>query len=495
MSFSTMFAGDIEVFLSEVFLGFTILGILVYGVLLSTSLTYKYPLIHKNIYILSCYILLLTGILSLCNPVNYVLIFQKNFICDDLGKISKLVIIGSSILTLIITQSYIKTHKINNYEYFLLILLSVFGLNLLISSNDFLSAYLAIELQALSFYVLASFQRKSIFSAEAGLKYFILGGFSSGLVLYGFSLVYGATGTTNLYILSLLCIDNNFIGYEISSIGLIFIIAGLLFKIGAFPFHMWLPDVYEGAPTSITSYFAIVPKLGVLIFFSRLIFCSFLTYYFFWEKILLFSAIGSIAYSSIVAIKQHNLKRLLAYSSIGHVGYMLLALAVGSADGTQALIFYSFVYILSSIPVWCLLIYCMKGRKSSQTSIITLSALPNTSPVLALAGGLGFFSLAGIPPLVGFYSKVFVFFSAVKSSLYLTVFVILVLNVISTYYYISIIKSIYFEKNINWIFYNSITKNTSVIMGIILIFLLFFFFDSSLLKLVSEKMVFSLIEF
>nr|YP_009579073.1 NADH dehydrogenase subunit 2 [Vischeria stellata]QBK36856.1 NADH dehydrogenase subunit 2 [Vischeria stellata] len=490
-----MFAGDIEVFLSEIFLGSSILGILVYGVLLSTSVTYKYPLVHKNIYFLSCFVLLLTGILCLCNPVDYALIFQKNFICDDLSKISKLVILGSSMLTLIITQSYIKTYKINNYEYFLLILLSIFGLNLLISSNDFLSAYLAIELQSLSFYVLASFQRKSIFSAEAGLKYFILGGFSSGLVLYGFSLIYGITGTTNLYHLSLLCIDNNFSGYEISSIGLIFIIAGLLFKLGAFPFHMWLPDVYEGAPTSITSYFAIVPKLGVLILFSRLIFCSFSTYYLLWEKMLLFSSICSIAYSSIVAIKQHNLKRLLAYSSIGHVGYMLLALAADSADGMQALIFYFFVYILSSIPIWSLVVYCMKKRKDSQTNINILSALPNTSPVLALAGGLGFFSLAGIPPLVGFYSKVFVFFSAVKSSLYLSVFVILILNVISTYYYISIIKTIYFEKNISWIFYNSLAKDISITIGVVLILLLFFFFDSSLLKLVSEKMIFSLVEF
>lgn len=493
MNFSILFANDIKVFFPEIFLAFAILIILIYGVLIATSLTYNYPLINKNIYFFVCYVLFLTILLTYSSPIDYALVFQKTFLHDDLSRIAKLFVLGTSIATLVLSQSYIQNSQINNYEYFLLILFSVLGLSLLISSYDLISAYLAIELQALSFYVLASFQRRSVFSTEAGLKYFILGAFSSGLLLYAFSLIYGVTGTTNLINIKNFCLDTNFDGANIIKVAIIFLIAGFLFKIAAFPFHMWSPDVYEGAPTSTTIFFAIVPKLAIVTFFVRLLFFSFSAFADVWENLLLFSALGSIAYSAFVAIKQDSLKRLLAYSGIGHVGFMLLPFTTNSCDGIQALFFYSLIYMITSIPTWGLVIASLKGKKNSQNNITILAALPTTSPALALIGALAFFSLAGIPPLAGFYAKVFVFFSAIKSSFYFVAFVVLAISVVSTYYYISVVKTIYFEKDKNWIFYNQISKEKSILLAISFVLLIFLFFNPNILLLFSQKMALSVI--
>lgn len=493
MNFSILFANDIKIFFPEIFFSLAILILLVYGVLIATSLTYNYPLVSKNIYAFVLYVIFLTGLLVINNPVDYALIFQKTFIQDDLSRIAKLFVLGSAFACLILSQSYIENSKINNYEYFLLILFSIFGLNLLISSHDLISAYLAIEMQALSFYVLASFQRRSVFSTEAGLKYFILGAFSSGLLLYAFSLIYGITGTTNLINIKNFCLDPNFEGANIIQIALIFLTAGFLFKIAAFPFHMWSPDVYEGSPTSVTIFFAVVPKLAVVSFFVRLYSFSFSSFADIWEKVLLFSALGSIIYSAFVAIKQNSLKRLLAYSSIGHVGFILLPLTTNTLDGLQALFFYMLVYMIGSLPTWAVVLACMNGKKNSQNNISILAGLPTSSPLLGILAALAFFSLAGIPPLVGFYSKIFVFFSAIKSSLYLVAFIVLAASVISTYYYISVVKTIYFEKNKNWIFYNSVSKEKSIVLSVSLILLLFLFFNPNMLLLLSQQMALSVI--
>lgn len=493
MNFSILFANDIKIFFPEIFFSLAILILLVYGVLLATSLTYNYPLINRNIYTFVLYIIFLTGLLVINNPVDYALIFQKTFIHDDLSRIAKLFVLGSAFACLILSQSYVENSQINNYEYFLLIMFSIFGLNLLISSHDLISAYLAIEMQALSFYVMASFQRRSVFSTEAGLKYFILGAFSSGLLLYAFSLIYGITGTTNLINIKNFCLDPDFDGANIIQIALIFLTAGFLFKIAAFPFHMWSPDVYEGSPTSTTIFFAIVPKLAVVTFFVRLYSFSFSSFADVWEKVLLFSALGSIIYSAFVSIKQNSLKRLLAYSSIGHVGFILLPLTTNSLDGLQALFFYMLVYMIGSLPTWAVVLACMNGKKNSQNNISILAGLPTSSPLLAILAALAFFSLAGIPPLVGFYSKIFVFFSAIKSSLYLVAFIVLAASVVSTYYYISVVKTIYFEKNKNWIFYNTISKEKSLVLSVSLILLLFLFFNPNMLLLLSQQMALSII--
>nr|AML60743.1 NADH dehydrogenase subunit 2 [Monodopsis sp. MarTras21] len=493
MNFSILFANDIKIFFPEIFFSLAILIVLVYGVLVATSLTYNYPLISRNIYALVLYVIFLTGLLVLNNPVDYALIFQKTFLHDDLSRIAKLFVLGSAFACLILSQSYVENSQINNYEYFLLILFSIFGLNLLISSNDLISAYLAIEMQALSFYVMASFQRRSVFSTEAGLKYFILGAFSSGLLLYAFSLIYGVTGTTNLVNIKNFCLDPYFDGANIIQIALIFLTAGFLFKIAAFPFHMWSPDVYEGSPTSITIFFAVVPKLAVVTFFVRLYSFSFPSFSGVWEKVLLFSALGSIIYSAFVSIKQNSLKRLLAYSSIGHVGFILLPLSTNSLDGLQAVFFYMLVYMITSLPTWAVVLACMNGKKNSQNNINILAGLSTASPIMGILAALAFFSLAGIPPLVGFYSKIFVFFSAIKSSLYIVAFIVLAASVVSTFYYISVVKTIYFEKNRNWIFYNTISKEKSIILSISLILLVFLFVNPNVLLLLSQQMALSVI--
>lgn len=492
MNFSILFANDIKVFFPEIFLTFAILIVLIYGVFIATSITYNYPLVSRNIYFLVLFILGLCFLLTLQNPVDFSLVFQKTFVQDDLSRIAKLVILGSSFCCLVLSQSYIENSKMNNYEYYLLILFSILGLSLLISSSDLISAYLAIELQALSFYVLASFQRRSVFSTEAGLKYFILGAFSSGLLLYAFSLIYGFTGTTNLVNIRNFCLDLNFEGVAIIKIALIFLCAGFLFKIAAFPFHMWSPDVYEGSPTSTTIFFAVVPKLAVLTFFVRILIFSFSNFVEIWETILLFSSLGSILYTAFVAIKQDSLKRLLAYSGIGHVGFMLLPLTTNSLDGIQALFFYSLIYTITSLPVWGVVLYCMNNQKKAQNNIVILAALPTTNPALAICGALSFLSLAGIPPLAGFYSKVFVFFSAIKSSFYFSALIVLAASVIATYYYISVVKTIYFEKNKNWVFYDEISKGQAVLLAVSLILLIFLFVNPTFILLSSQKMALSI---
>lgn len=465
---------------------------MVYGVYFATSLFYNYPLISRNIYYIVLYILGITFLLTFQNPIDSSLLFQKTFIHDDLSRTAKLFLFGTAFSSCILCQTYIEKSKLNNFEYFLLILFSLLGLDLLISSYDLLSAYLALEMQALSFYVLAAFQRRSVFSTEAGLKYFILGAFSSGLLLYSFSLIYGICGSTNLINLKNFCIDSSFEGASLLRIALIFLIAAFLFKIAAFPFHMWSPDVYEGAPTSTTVFFALIPKLAVFTFFTRVLVFSFSNFVEVWQNLLLVAAVGSIILSAFVALKQDSLKRLLAYSSIGHVGFMLLPLASNTIEGVQALFFYTLIYMLTSLPVWGTLLFCLEGKKKSQNSITLLSGLPNSSPFLGLLACLSFFSLAGIPPLVGFYSKVFVFFSSIKSSFYFIAFIVLGVSVISTYYYINIVKTVVFEKDKDWLFYGDLSKENSFLLSLSWVFLIFLFINPSLLLLQSQKMALSI---
>lgn len=493
MNFSTLFANDIKVFFPEIFLTFAILIILIYGVLLATSITYHYPLVSRNIYYLVLFTLGIGMALVLNNPVDSAILFQKTFLHDDCTRIAKLFVLGSAFVCLVFSQAFLERSQINNYEYFLLLLFSILGLNLLISSSDLLSAYLAIELQALSFYVLAALKRRSVYSTEAGLKYFILGAFSSGLLTYAFSLIYGVTGTTNLFDLRNFCLDPYFDGAVLFKLALFFLAAGFFFKIAAFPFHMWSPDVYEGAPTPTTVFFAVVPKLAILTFFVRLFVFSFSAFAEIWENLFLFSAVGSIIFAAFVAIKQDSLKRLLAYSGIGHVGFLLLPLAGNSLDSLQALFFYSLVYIVTSLPTWGIVLAVLGGKKDGQNNITLLAGLTNASPALAILAALSFFSLAGIPPLVGFYSKVFVFFSAIKSSLYFAAFIVLAISVVSTFYYISLVKTIYFEKKKDWVFYQEISKEKAVFLSIFFFLLIFFFFYPSLLLLYSQKMALSIL--
>jgi NADH-quinone oxidoreductase subunit N len=385
----------------------------------------------------------------------------------------------------------------------------VFSLNLLISSNDFVSVYLAIEMQALAFYILAAFKKKSVYSTESGLKYFILGAFSSGLLLFSFSLIYGVLGTTNLTEIRYFCLDDSFVGNELVKVGLIFLVGAFLFKVAAFPFHMWSPDVYEGAPTSTTIFFAVVPKLALVAVFLRIFNYSFFKFGEIWSLIMVVSGVFSIVLGGFVAFKQDNLKRLLAYSGVGHVGFILLAFSTKSFTGVQVALFYSLIYILTSVLVWGGYIGGMskqprrRGEELSEVLEVSLnheverksagnvsmwSGMYSINPGLALAIGFGFFSLAGIPPLVGFSAKAFVFFSLINSSNYLGAMIGVLVSVVSASYYIGIIKTVYFEKDKNWLYYEGLGRSIGGVISLSSFLLVFLFFSPTIFVLLTELM-------
>ena len=489
------FFNDIKTIIPELFYITSILILTVYGSLLVVSFNYKYPLLTKNISWLCILVLGFTFLLTFNNIVDSSPIFTKTFVNDDLSNYSKLIILISSISCLIISQNYVVNNRINSFEYYLVILLSILGLILLVSSYDLLSVYLALELQSLSFYILASFKRNSTFSTEAGLKYFILGAFASGLILFGISLIYGFTGSTNFECLSKLFysgFSSNIEGINSVRIGILFIIVGFLFKLAAAPFHVWSPDVYEGSPTSSTAIFAILPKIAILVVFTRLFLVSFSNLVGIWQGILIFSALFSVIIGSFVALKQRKVKKLIAYSSISHVGYMLISLSTGTFEGCHAVFFYIIIYMITGVCLWSIVFSIELEDKSNSKNITDLSSLVKSNSILALTASLVLFSLAGVPPLSGFFAKLLIFISALESSLYFLALVGILSSVISTFYYIRIIKIIYFEKINYWNFYKPISQIKSLILGCSFFLIIILFYNPNLFILSSYKMCISI---
>lgn len=493
MDFLLLHQNHFKMFLPEVFLATAILMLTLYATFVVSSHFLGHPIITRSLNKLCLLVLFLTLLLVHNNSVPFMLTYQSTFIFDALTANSKELLIFFSILCMYIFEDSLLKQKINNFEYFILILCAVLGLMLLVSSYDLISLYLAIEMQSLCLYVLAAAKKDSTFSTEAGLKYFILGSFSSALLLFGISLIYGCTGTTNFENLSLLFAGTN-LKESVSvvdsiEIGLIFIAAAFFFKIAAAPLHMWSPDVYEGAPVSSTIFFAVIPKIAMFSVFLRLFQTVFSNFQEVFLLIVVFFSLVSVVVGSFVALKQKKIKRLLAYSSISHVGYMLLAFSANSIEGTQALFFYLIIYMITSLILWSLLlsINTSKNMERSKT-LVDLSFLSTTNPLLALTGLIAFFSLAGVPPLAGFYAKMSIFLATIGSSLiYASVFAILT-SVISSYYYIRIIKNLYFEKRENTTFFVPVTRSCSLVMGSSSFLLVYFFINPTLLLLLAEKM-------
>jgi NADH-quinone oxidoreductase subunit N len=329
------------------------------------------------------------------------------------------------------------------FEYPILVMLASVGMMMMISANDLISLYVGLELQSLSLYVVAAIDRDSARSSEAGLKYFVLGALSSGMLLYGASLVYGFTGTTTFpEIAAALNASGSSLGLVF---GLVFIIAGLAFKVSAVPFHMWTPDVYEGAPTPVTAFFAAAPKIAAMALFVRVMISPFAAVVQDWQQILVFVSIASMVLGAFAAIGQNNIKRLLAYSSIGHMGFALVGLASGSQEGAQGVIVYMMIYLISTLGVFaCVLAMRRKGQHLEQIS--DLAGLAHNNKALAFVFAMLMFSLAGIPPLAGFFGKYFVFLAAVKSGLYALAIIGVVASVVGAYYYLRIVKIIYFDE-------------------------------------------------
>jgi len=492
MDFSLLHQNFFKMFLPEVFLATSILILTLYASLVATSKKLGYPLLMKSLGKISLLVLLLTLLIVNNNSINFMIVYQNTFIFDLLTSNVKQILLAATIFCLIISEDTLVRQQINSFEYFILILCAILGLMLLVSSYDMISLYLAIELQSLCLYVLAASKKNSSFSTEAGLKYFILGSFSSALLLFGISVLYGCTGTTNFdnfYLLFSGIDRETFLLTAPVEKALIFIAAAFFFKIAAAPFHMWSPDVYEGSPTSSTIFFAVIPKIALFAVFLRLfqtIFSSFEETFLF---ALIFFSISSVIVGSFVALRQKKLKRLLAYSSISHVGYMLLAFSANSLEGTQSLFFYLIVYMITSVCIWSVVLSLNTTTNMERSkTLIDLASVSNFNPMLGFTAMLAFFSLAGVPPLVGFFAKMEIFVSALGSSLFFASLIAILSSVISSYYYIRLIKTMYFEKREDNSFVFSVTYPCAFAMGLASFFLLYLFLNPTLLLLLTQKM-------
>jgi proton-translocating NADH-quinone oxidoreductase chain N len=481
---------------TEIFLLLVINILVIYSVVYTTSPSYNYPILLKNITWLSILVLTLALTLNLANPLTGSLIFNNLIIVDSFGNIIKGIVLLATVCILLAILNYNKLENLNSVEYLLLMVLACIGMILLISSYDLIVVYLAVEFQSFCLYIMASLKRNSEFSTEGGLKYFILGAFSSGLLLFGCSLVYGFTGTTNFQqlfqIFSVFSGASSFLQYENAILaGVTFILIGLLFKLSAFPFHIWAPDVYEGAPTSITAFFAIVPKISILALLVR--FLCYVSYGFFlpWQQILVMSSFGSMLIGTFGALFQKKIKRLLAYSGIGHVGYMLIGLSSGSVDGISSTFFYASVYMIMTAGTFIILLSLRGFRNFYKLKFLNdLSGLAYSNPLLAITFSIILFSMSGVPPLAGFFSKMFIFISAINAGMYPLAICGVLTSVVASFYYIRVIKIMCFElQNFCFLTYD-IGREKSLLLGSTFFFLLTFFFWPSSLMLSLHNAVF-----
>ena len=466
---------NLEFVFPEIFLSMSIMFLLILGVFKKKS--------SKLIQNIALIILLITAVITFNETlgVEEKLLFNKSVIIDYLSSFMKIVTLIAAFLVLVISSSYLKIFKIYKIEYPILILSSVLGMMIMISSNDLIVFYMGLELQSLALYVLATFNRDQLKSSEAGLKYFVLSALSSGLLLYGCSLIYGFTGTTNFNVIANQLNSNE---YTIT-FGIVFILVGLAFKISAVPFHRWAPDVYEGSPTSVTLFFTMVPKIAALTVFIRFLYVPFINLIDQWQMILVFLSIASMLFGAIAAIGQTNLKRLVAYSSIGHVGYALAGLATGTNDGIQSSIIYFTIYIIMNLGLFsCLLM--MKRSDKYFEDLEDLSGLSKNHPLLSLSLLVILFSLAGIPPLAGFFAKFYIFKSVLEQSMYFLAIVGLLSTVVAAFYYLRIIKIMYFDKEKEkYDMDHSIWLKFSLTASTLLI-LMYFIFPSQLIEVVSR---------
>jgi NADH-quinone oxidoreductase subunit N len=371
--------------------------------------------------------------------------FRGHFVMDAFAGFMKAVVFLGALATLAIAQPYLRREGLERFEYAVLVIFSTAGMSLLLSANSFLALYISLELLSLPLYVLAAFQRDTYKSTEAGLKYFVLGALASGMLLYGVSLVYGFTGTIYFVELSELFLGAG--GAELplgALIGLVFIAAGLAFKLGAVPFHMWTPDVYEGAPTAVTALFAAAPKIAAMGLTVRVFAEPFGAFVAEWQQIVIAVSVGSMVLGAFGAIGQRNIKRLMAYSGIGHVGYALVGLSAGTQSGVYGVLVYMTIYLFMTVGTFAVVL-ALRRRGQSLEQIDDFAGLGRDQPMLALATAVFMFSLAGIPPLAGFFGKLYVFMAAVDAGLVWLAVVGVLTSVVGAYYYLRIVKLVYFD--------------------------------------------------
>ena len=465
---------NLDLILPEIFISIAIMFFLLIGVFKKNSSSLIYNLSTITL------VVLLALIYNL-NSTPDTSLFNESYKIDKLSTFMKFLLFGSGVFVMLTSSKYIQISKINKIEYPVLILSSILGMMVMISSNDLIVFYIGLELQSLSLYVLASFNRDNLLSTESGLKYFVLSALSSGLLLYGCSIVYGFAESTNF----------NQILYNSSqeqyglTFGMVFILVGLAFKISAVPFHMWAPDVYEGSPTSVTIFFAILPKIAALTVFIRFLYVPFANMIEQWQMIIVFISIASMVLGAVAAIGQKNLKRLVAYSSISHMGYALAGLSTGTNQGIQSSITYISIYLVMNLAFFSCLFMLRRNDKYYE-KIEDLSGLSKNHPVLSFSLLIILFSLAGIPPLAGFFAKFYIFLAVIEQSMYYLAIVGLLSTVIAAFYYLRIIKIIYFDpEKEKYETNHSIGLKVTLIVSTLFI-LAYFIYPSGITEIVSK---------
>lgn len=412
---------------------------------------------------------LLAAVLVMMQPEGTA--FAGQYVADSFTKFTKLLVIAGAALGLLLALDWNVKQNLAKFEYPVLLLLSTVGMMIMLSANDLMALYIGLELLSLSLYVIAAFDRDNARSTEAGLKYFVLGALASGLLLYGSSLIYGFTGSTNFDRIADAVAATEGVPFGLV-IGLVFVLAALAFKVSAVPFHMWTPDVYEGAPTPVTAFFASAPKVAAIGLLTRVAAGPFGDLADQWQQVIILCSLGSMILGSLAAIGQKNIKRLMAYSSIGHVGYALMGLAVGSGLGVRALLLYMAIYLFTNVGAFAVLA-AMRRQGRSLEGVDDLAGVGRTDPAMALAMTIFMFSMAGIPPMAGFFGKYFVIGAAIQGG-YMTLAVVGVLtSAISAYYYLRVIKVMWFDNGVGAL--DARPASLSVVMAGTGLFTVFFF--------------------
>ena len=433
---STLWAALPEIFL---------LSAIVVVLLLDLFLTKPFK---QATYYLTQISLFITGVMAF-NLIDQpqTIIFSGSFILDNMASVFKVFMIGSTMVAMVYTRHYLIQHALFRGEYFVLVLLSVLGMMVMVSGYSLLTLYLGLEILSLSLYTLIAIARERAGAVEAALKYFVLGAIASGLLLYGMSMIYGISGSINITDIANFAANADLASREtlILNFGLVFLVIGIAFKLGAVPFHMWVPDVYEGAPTSVTLFLSTVPKVAAVAMLVRILVDGLGAMHAYWADLFMVLAVLSIALGSVVALMQTNIKRLLAYSTISHVGFIMLGFVTGVISGYGAAVFYVFVYILMSLAAFGIVILLnKKGFEADQIS--DFKGLSKHSPWFALMMLVVMLSMAGVPPFIGFYAKFFILQQVISAGFVTLAVVAVVFAVISAYYYLQIIKSMYFEE-------------------------------------------------
>lgn len=377
-------------------------------------------------------------------PDGTVVSFNGLFVLDSFAVFLKVLILGGTAFGIVMSLGYLERENMARFEFPVLMVFAALGMMVMLSASDLISLYLGLEMQSLALYVIAAFRRDTLRSTEAGLKYFVLGALASGMLLYGSSLIYGFAGSTSFEGLAAALSGPTAPPVGLI-IGIVFLSAGLAFKMSAVPFHMWTPDVYEGAPTPVTAYFSVAPKIAALGLLVRVMIDPFGDLVAQWQQIIIFISIASMVLGAFAAIAQRNIKRLMAYSSIGHVGYALVGLAAGTEVGVRGVLIYLAIYLFMNLGTFTVIL-CMRQKNRMVEDISDLAGLSRTHPFMAVMLAIFMFALAGIPPLGGFFAKLYVFLAAIEAELYTLAVIGVVASVVGAFYYLRIVKVMFFDE-------------------------------------------------